>query len=316
LFSQVYASGIRTDKGFMATLAGYPTLASGSVMKWPDKMQKIPSIPQSLFRAGYQTSFFYGGESEFDNYKAFILSHDYQNLVDRNEFEVEGKSPWGQFDEAVFARQISDLNKEKQPFFSTLLTLTNHEPYVVPGKPKFGSADNKAQFKSTAYYTDSCINAYLTEAKKQPWYANTLFVFVADHGHAYPKDRFDVTAPERYHIPLLFYGDVINEAYRGKQLDVTGSQTDIASTLLAQLGLPTEEFKWSKNLLNPYVKPFAFFSWDNGSGFIYNKHYITFDHVGQTILHNSNPSDSQQSGAVLNMNKAYLQTVYQQFIDL
>ncbi|WP_256005607.1 LTA synthase family protein [Pedobacter deserti] len=316
LFSRIYASGSRTDKGIIATLAGFPTLAASSMMKWPDKMQKLPAISQSLFKQGYQTSFYYGGESEFDNYKAFILSHHYSRLVDRNNFDTPGKSTWGQFDEAVFSKQIAELRSEKQPFFSTLLTLTNHEPYVVPGKPKFGSADNKAKFKSTAFYTDSCIQAYIAEAKKQPWYSNTLFVFVADHAHAYPKDRFDVAVPERYHIPLLFYGEVIDEAYRGKQFDVTGSQTDLAATLLAQLALPAKDFRWSKNLLNPSVKPSAFFSWDNGSGFIYNKHYVTFDHVGQSVLHNSDEGDKPGSAEVLNMNKAYLQMVYQEFTDL
>ena len=272
LFTKIYSPGSRTDKGLIATLAGFPTLGTGSIVKWPEKMQKIPAIAQSLFKTGYKTSFFYGGESEFDNYKAFILSHDYQKLTDKNNFEGnEMKSRWGKFDEVVFERQINDLNKEKQPFFSTLLTLTNHEPYELPGTPKFGRADNVANFKSTAYYTDSCINAFLTNAKKQAWYKNTLFVFVADHGHLLPKNSFEISTPQRYHIPLLFYGDVIKDEFKGRKFNNVGSQTDIAATLLAQLDLPTKQFVWSKNLLNPYSKPFAFFSWDNGMGFIDNQ---------------------------------------------
>jgi len=316
LFSKIYSSGSRTDKGLMATLAGFPTLAAGSVVKWPDKLQKLPGLSQPLFKNGYNTAFFYGGESEFDNYKAFILSHNYQKLVDRNDFKIKGKSPWGQFDEDVFKRQLSDLNKEKQPFFSTTLTLTNHEPYVLPGRPRFGSDDNKAKFKSTAYYTDSCINAFLNTARKQAWYKNTLFVFIADHGHVLPKDRVDVFVPERYHVPLLFYGDVIKEEFRGKKFTNVGSQADVAATVLAQLNIPATEFIWSKNLLNPYTKPFAFFSWDNGMGFMNNKQCVTFDNVGKMVLYNSNPKDKNEATHVLNAAKAYLQTVYQQFIEL
>src|SRR5690606_6338756 len=111
----------------------------------------------------------------------------------------------------------------------TLLTLTNHEPYGLPGKYKFGKADNVEKFKSTAYYTDSCINAYLNNARKTEWYKNTLFVFIADHGHLLPKNANDIYVPQRYHIPLLLYGDVIKDAYRGRRMTQTGSQTDVVA---------------------------------------------------------------------------------------
>lgn len=317
LFTKIYSPGSRTDKGLIATLAGFPTLGTGSIVKWPEKMQKIPAISQSLFKIGYKTSFFYGGESEFDNYKAFILSHDYQKLTDKNDFPDDAmKSRWGKFDEVVFGRQLHDLNQEKQPFFSTLLTLTNHEPYDLPGTPKFGRVDNVANFKSTAYYTDSCINAFLTNAKKQAWYNNTLFVFVADHGHLLPKNSFEISTPQRYHIPLLFYGDVIKDEFKGQKFNNVGSQTDIAATLLAQLDLPAKQFIWSKNLLNPYSKPFAFFTWDNGMGFMDARQCVTFDNVGKMILYNSDEKNTTQTAKTLDHAKAYLQTVYRQFIEL
>ncbi|RZM12706.1 MAG: LTA synthase family protein, partial [Pedobacter sp.] len=315
LFSNIYAAGNRTDKGLIGTLAGFPTLATGSIVKWPEKMQKIPAISQSLFNNGYRTSFYYGGESEFDNYKAFILSHNYQRLVDRNNFEENNGTSWGQYDEATFERQVKDLNNEAQPFFSTLLTLTNHEPYGLPGKYKFGKSDNVAKFKSTAYYTDSCINAYLNNAKKTDWYKNTLFVFIADHGHLLPKNSHDIFEPQRYHIPLLFYGEVIKDEYRGRKMPQTGSQNDVVATILGQLNISAKEYIWSKNLLNPYVKPFAFFSWDNGMGFINNKQCVTFDNVGKTVLYNSNARDTSQTEELLNNAKSYLQNVYQQFIE-
>ncbi len=315
LFSNIYAAGNRTDKGLIGTLAGFPTLAAGSIVKWPEKMQKIPAISQSFFNNGYQTSFYYGGESEFDNYKAFILSHNYQKLVDRNSFDEDKGTSWGQYDEATFARQITDLNKETQPFFSTLLTLTNHEPYGLPGKYKFGKADNIAKFKSTAYYTDSCINAYINNAKKTDWYKNTLFVFIADHGHLLPKNSHDIFEPQRYHIPLLLYGEVIKDEYKGIKMLQTGSQNDVVATVLAQLNISAKEFVWSKNLLNPYTKSFAFFSWDNGMGFIHNKQCVTFDNVGKTVLYNSNIKDTAQTDEILINAKSYLQNVYQQFIE-
>jgi len=313
LFTKIYAAGNRTDKGLIGSLTGFPTLGIGSIVKWPEKMQKIPAISQKFEQQNYQTSFFYGGESEFDNYKAFILSHGYQKLIDKNSFDKKDmNSKWGTYDDLVFAKQLQAMNTTQQPFFSTILSLTHHEPFELPTAYKFGKSDLIQRFKSTAYYTDSCINAYLTKAKKQPWYKNTLFVFVADHGHLYPKNKYDVFMPERYHIPLLFYGDVLKKEYRGKKSNKIGSQQDLAATLLAQLNISAKEFTWSKNLLNPYTKEFAFFSWDNGFGFMNTTQCVTFDNVGKNILYQSNP----KLKADLHFGKSYLQTAYQQFIKL
>ncbi|MHA4895536.1 LTA synthase family protein [Pedobacter sp. PWIIR3] len=316
LFTNIYSSGNRTDKGFIASLTGFPTLANVNIVKWPEKTEKLPSISRTLYKKGYANSFFYGGESEFDNYKAFLLSHNVEKLIDRNDFHGGQVTSWGQFDGVVFNRQLKEMASEKQPFFSTILTLTNHEPFKVPGKPKFGNADNVAKFKSTAYYTDSCIQAYLKGAVKYPWYKNTLFIFVADHGHVYPKNRTDVFVPERYHIPLLFYGELIKKEYRGKHFDMVGSQADLPATLLSQLGLATKEFNWSKNLFNPNVSPFAFFSWDNGMGFINNQQCVTFDNVGKMVLYNNKKDNTLQTQHLLNNAKSYLQMAYEQFLKL
>ncbi|MEJ5995496.1 sulfatase-like hydrolase/transferase [Pedobacter sp. Du54] len=317
LFSKIYAAGNRTDKGLIGSLTGFPTLGTGSIVKWPEKMQKITAISQKFDQKKYHTSFFYGGESEFDNYKAFILGHGYQKLIDKNSFDTKDmNSKWGAYDDFVFNKQLAAMNETKQPFFSTILSLTNHEPFELPTAYKFGQSNTLNRFKSTAYYTDSCINAYLNRAKKQPWYKNTLFIFIADHGHIYPKNKYDVFMPERYHIPLLFYGDVIKEEYRGKKSVIIGSQQDLAATLLAQLNIPTKEFPWSKNLLNPYTKAFAFFSWDNGLGFIDPNQCVTFDNVGKKILYQTHAKNEAATKINLIFGKSYLQTAYQQFIKL
>jgi len=317
LFSQIYATGNRTDKGLIGSLTGFPTLGTGSIVKWPEKMQKIPAISQKLNQEGYQTSFYYGGESEFDNYKAFVLGHSYHKLTDRKSFDAKNmSSKWGTYDGLVFNKQLNDANTTKQPFFATILSLTNHEPYSLPTKYRFGTNDNIQKFKSTAFYTDSCIGSYLTEAKKQAWYKNTLFVFIADHGHPLPKSNHEIYEPQRYHIPLVFFGEVIKDEYRGKNYNQIGSQQDLPATLLAQLRIDSKEFKWSKNLLNPYAKKFAYFSWDNGFGFIDKDHVVTFDNVGKSVLYNSATKDTKETDQILKSGKSYLQTAYQEFINL
>lgn len=317
LFSDIYAPGNRTDKGLLGSQTGFPTLGIGSLIKWPAKMKKVPAISQHLATNGYHTSFYYGANIVFDNYDTFILDHGFEKLVDRKNFAKEVQlSKWGVYDDKLFEKQLNDIGKEKQPFFSSILSLTNHEPFDLPGKHKFGKNNNVDRFKSTAFFTDSCIGKYISEAKKQPWFKNTLFIFIADHGHPLPKNNREIYEPQRYHIPLIFYGDVIKDEFRGKNFNKTGSQQDLAATLLAQLNINHDEFKWSKNLLNPYVKNFAFFSWDNGFGYRENKHTVTFDNAGKIVLYNDKPADTKASERLITVGKSYLQAAYQAFINL
>lgn len=316
-FSRIYATGNRTDKGVIGTMAGFPSLAAENVVKFTDKMEKMPSLSRSFKQAGYHTSFFYGGQSEFDNYKAFMLSHDTELLIDKSSFKAaDMNSKWGAYDGVVFNRQLQELNQVKKPFFSVQLTLTNHEPFELPGSSKFGKADNIQKFKSTAFYTDSCINDFIQQAKKQDWYANTLFVLIADHGHIMPKGREEIYIPERYHIPMLFFGEVIKKEYRGRVIDKTGSQIDLASTLLHQLQLDSKPYTWSKNLLDPQTRPFAFFSWDSGMGFIDNTQCVTFDLVGKKTLYNNKPEDSDHTATLLQNGQVFLQHAYTSFLAL
>lgn len=315
LFTDMYAVAGRTDKGLIGTLSAFPSQAIRSIMKQNDKQEQLPSIAQDMRTNGYSTSFYYGGESEFFNMKSYILSHGYEKLVDQHSFEKEDmNSKWGTFDHMVFRKNAGDLENYKEPFFSTILTLTNHEPFEVPGTPRFKGKDLDNQFRSTFFYTDSCIGAYINEAKKKDWYKNTLFVVIADHGHRLPGKTTEYE-PKRYQIPLLFFGDVIKPEFRGTRIDKAGSQTDLAATLLSQLRIDHSRYKWSKDLLNPATKGFAFFNWDNGFAFATRDQVISFDNVGKKIILRRDSTNTQNDDELTRYGKAYMQKVFQEYLD-
>jgi phosphoglycerol transferase MdoB-like AlkP superfamily enzyme len=138
LFSNIYASGDRTDKGTVAVLNAFPSQAIKSIMKSNAKQEKLPSLSQNFAAYGYNTIFLYGGESEFFNMKSYLLSHKYQRIIDKKNFkQSEMNSKWGAYDDVVYRRAFQESSKLKQPFFSTILTLTNHEPFEVPGASHF-----------------------------------------------------------------------------------------------------------------------------------------------------------------------------------
>lgn len=204
LFEQVYAAGGRTDKGVIATISGFPSQAIRSIINQNSKHEKLPGIAQELALNSYSTSFYYGGESEFFNIKSYILSHGYKTLVDKHSFKAKDmNSKWGTYDEKVFSKQMKDMDTVKKPFFSTILTLTNHEPFELPVKNHFPGDNVENKFRSTTFYADSCLGAYLKEAQQKTWYKNTLFVILADHSHRLPANLSEHD-PRRYRIPYCF----------------------------------------------------------------------------------------------------------------
>ena len=303
LFENIYAASGRTDKGVVATLSGFPSQAIRSIMKQNDKQERLPAISQDLIQNGYSSSFYYGGESEFFNMKSYILSHGYQRMVDQHSFDKKDmNSKWGTYDDKVFSKNLNELDHAKQPFFSTILTLTNHEPFELPEEPHFKGDDVDSKFRSTTFYTDSCLGAYINEAKQKSWYKKTLFVVIADHGHRIPGNLMEYD-PERYRIPLLFFGEVIKPEFKGSRINKIGNQTDLAATLLNQLKIDPKHFVWSKDLLNPGTAEFAFFNWDNGFGFANNEQIISFDNIGKNVILKKNSLNSNSDSVLKAMEK-------------
>ncbi len=314
LFDNIYAASGRTDKGVVATLSAFPGQSIRSIMKQNDKQEKLPAISQELVENGYSSSFYYGGESEFFNMKSYILSHKYQTMIDNHSFKSKDmNSKWGAYDEMVLSKNLADLDQAKQPFFTTILTLTNHEPFELPTEPHFKGDDVDSKFRSTSFYADSCLGAYINEAKKKKWYKNTLFIFIADHGHRMPGNLMEYD-PERYRIPLLYFGEVIKPEFKGTRVHKIGSQTDLATTLLTQLKIDPKRFVWSKDLLNPGTAEFAFFNWDNGFAFANKEQVISFDNVGKNIISRKYKLNSNTDSVLTNYGKAYMQEVYRQYL--
>jgi len=308
LFTNIYAAGDRSEKGQVAILSGYPNQAITSIIKTPTKTRQLPSINQTLEKIGYQSSYTYGGELEFANIKSYLINIGIDKLVDKYSFPIsERTTSWGVHDQYVFDRFYQDLQKEKQPFFATMFTLSSHEPYDVPMNPHFAGKDETTLFKNSVYYTDSIIGRFIRRFKTDPLWKNTLIVFVADHGHPLPghdpNDR-----PSKFHIPLIFSGGALKMK---EKVNTIGSQTDIATTILDQLHLPENNFKWGKDLLDSSAKQFAFYSFNNGFGFVTPNGTETLDNVSKKPIYKDPNFDTSQ----IKYGKAYMQFSYQDFLN-
>ena len=316
LFNNIYSAGDRTDKGIIAILSGYPSQAIRTIVIDTTKQRKLPSLLGEFKDTGYTTSYFYGGNSDYMNFDTYMNDHKTDKIIDEKTMQKsEVGTTWGAYDNVLFDKHIAYVTKQTKPFFSLLQTSTNHEPFLLPGAPHFKVKNVADQFRSTAWFTDSCLNAYFEEAKKHEWYKNTLFILVADHGHRLPKSTSAAFDPAKYHIPLLFFGDAIKPEYRGTKITKLGNQIDIAATLLAQLNMPQQKFKWSRNLLNPYTPEFAFFDWDNGFGFILPDQAVSYDSSGQRMIYVKNKTaDPALTEKTLLTGKAFMQQIFTEYL--
>jgi phosphoglycerol transferase MdoB-like AlkP superfamily enzyme len=308
LFTNIYSQGFRTDQGLADVLSGFPAQPNFSIIMQPEKFRKLPFLPATLVQAGYHPSFFYGGETEFANMKAYLVQAGIESITDKNDFTPDQMgAKWGAHDGFVFQKQGKDIGNSPEPFFSVILSLSSHEPFEVPGAPRFPGNDIASQFKNAVAYTDESIGEYFQTIKNTSWYSNTLFVFVADHGHEEPRSR-SPKEPARFHIPLLFYGDVIRPEFRGSKISNIGMQVDLTATLLSQLGLPADAFPWSNNLLNPFRNNFAYYTSDDAFGWITDHGSMIYDFKVNEISSSNLTKEEENEG------KAFLQELFGQYV--
>ncbi len=266
LFSNIYSTDSRTDKGLASIISGYPVVEAVPILRYPQKSSRLPFISSDLIHEGYHATFSYGGEIDFANMRSYLVSGNFSKILSDDHYpKSERSGKWGIPDHIMFERFYEEvLQDDEQPFFKVLMTLSNHEPFIVPGTPKFGNENLRQKFLSSAYYADSCLGTFIQKIKQSELWDDLLIVLVADHG-ARPPDYSENHDPRKYHIPLLWIGGSV------KQDTVVikfGSQADFAVTLMHQMNMKTEKYILGKDLLDPSSQSFAFYSYKNGIGML------------------------------------------------
>lgn len=300
-FTNCYANSFRTDRGTVCTFSGYLGLPTASVMKIPAKNRTLPAIAEGLSKAGYKTDFLYGGDINFTNMKSYLLSTGYQRLTANTDFSLaeQTSNAWGVNDDITFEYLYNQLRnrKEEGPWHTAFLTLSSHEPFEVP----YHRLEDK--IPNAFAYTDECLGKFIDRLKQTPAWKDLLVICLPDHGFYYPREGSNAM-PRFYHIPLLWLGGAVKQPM---QVDKIMNQTDLAATLLGQLGLEHTAFTFSRNVLgSDYKYPFAFYSFNNGFSFRDSTGVTVFDNNSGSILFDEPEADESR----LDKGKAILQTVY------
>ena len=253
-FSNFFATGTRTVRGMEAVTMSVPPTAGRSIVKRPDN-HTIFGMGWVFKEKGYDNKFIYAGHGYFDNMNDYF-GHNGFNIVDRPSFsedEVTFSNVWGVCDEDLFDKSIKEADKsyaKKQPFFSFIMTTTNHRPFTYPdGKIDIPSHSGRW---GGVKYTDYAIDAFLTKASKKPWFNNTIFVFVADHNGG-SSGKTDLPL-YRYKIPLIIYAPQLIQA---QNITKVSSQIDIAPTLFSVMHWSYKSKFYGKDILSDSFKPRA-----------------------------------------------------------
>lgn len=311
LWTDFYACSFRTDRAIPAIINAFPSQPTTSLMKYVDKIEALPSIAGELKRqAGYVSTYFYGGDANFTNMLACLVSGGFDRIVSDKDFKVsERLSKWGAHDDVLFNRVISDTAKpDKRPRLNVIQTSSSHEPFEVPAVIR-GFSDNKRA--NSLAFTDSCLYAFVQHISADPARSNSLIIIVPDHYGTWPE-RGTLEKPlERHRIPLVMTGDALSTS--NLRISTVGSQIDIVATIMGLLGLDSSMFKFSKNLLDPRVNHFAWFSEPELAALVNNTGSVA---VLNTAADRPELLKGKDADSLLTETKAYLQTIYTTIANL
>lgn len=281
IFKNVYSTGKRSNRGVVSAITGYPSSYGQAIIKKSIVGRRnFYSIPDILKHRGYETSFYYGGDIEFDNMKAFLVRNGIDKIYDMKNFSKKEKTiAWGVPDEKVFDKMKNDLKNMKEPFFSEVFTLSNHSPYDVPEKFKIHSKKKYPKMYKKydgVAYADYSIGRFTETIKNEEWAKNTIFVFVADHG-ANRSVPVEIDW-KKFTNPLLIWSPN-KKLIKPQVIETIGSQADVLPTLMGILGGKYEHSTWGQNLLlKDNEKEFAYVVDTQYIGII-DKNYIYIEDI-------------------------------------
>ena len=303
-FTNFFANSFRTDRGIVSILASYPGQPTYSVMKDQNKCNNMQHLSKRLNENGYSLQYIHGGDVDFTNQKGFLRSGNFIDIVRDTDFPITDRlSKWGVPDGIMFDYTFNLITSEEalsetQPYFKVLQTLSSHEPFDVP----FHRLDNP--YCNSAAYTDSCLGAFIDSLKVSPAWDNLLVMILPDHCYAKYPENLQNHELAHFRIPMVWTGGTVK---RPRIISTIASQIDISATLLNQLGIDHDDFVFSKDIMDPKLPHFAFYSFSDGFGFVTDScTYIQDNKRDGFALSDSHDPE----GKAERWGKAYLQRLY------
>lgn len=245
--------------------------------KMPDQL----SLLNLLKFNGYQTSFYYGGDANFDRMRQYLQANHVDEIRDEKTFpsgylklpSINGFS-WGYNDKELFRYFLSSrtITQNLKPQLSVILTVSTHNPFIINESEKYAQVlekqmnslkfdeSRKQLYKkykdqyASILYMDDAVQMFFKEYKKRPDYENTIFIITGDH--RMPEIPMS-TKIDRYHVPMIVYSPLLK---RTAEFSSVSSHFDLPPTVLAYL-------KSNHKIKVPYINSWIGEGLDTGRNF-------------------------------------------------
>lgn len=282
-FDRFYSAGIHTFNGIFSVLYGFPALMARHTMT-DAIIPHYSGLPYLMKSNGYKTIFFTTHDEEFDNEAGFVTANHMDSVIGLKDYPAKEKlSTLGVPDHFMFDFAMPVYNRyhqQGQPFFSVMVTTSNHGPYIVPKSIPFKPKHTEVR-DGVVEYADWAIGHFLDSVSKQPWFNNTIFVLVADHG-TYEGDYIGDLGYSLNHIPCIIYSPLLKDA--PKVINKPGGQIDIGEMVAGLLHLPHNTNTLGVDLLTN-SRPYMFFSADDKIGVTDNSDIYIWHRDGRESMH-------------------------------
>ncbi len=250
-FTRLYATGTRSVRGIEAVTSGFMPTPTQAVVKRPRSQQGFFTLAQVLRQHGYDTTFYYGGESHFDNMRGFFFGNGFTRTIEQRDYPSPAfAGSWGVSDEDLFTRadeEFKQLHAAGKPFFGLVFTSSNHEPFEFPeGRIALHETPQPTR-NNAAKYADHALGVFFERAMASPYWQDTVFLIVADHDSRVTGR--DLVPVNNFHIPGLILGADITPR-RDTRI---ASQIDLPVTLLSLIGIADATPMTGRDLSDPHL---------------------------------------------------------------
>jgi phosphoglycerol transferase MdoB-like AlkP superfamily enzyme len=310
LFTNMYATGTRTVRGMEALTLAVPPTPGSSIVRRNDN-EGLFTVGSIFKDAGYKRTFFYGGDGYFDNMNKFfsgngfdIVDHPNTTVVNDNlvttrtaitKKDIQFENAWGICDEDIYKAVIRDADedyRQGKKFFNFVMTTSNHRPYTYPAN-KISIPEGSRE--GAVRYTDYAIGKLLEEARTKPWFANTVFIFVADHcASSAGKNEINVS---KYHIPCLVY-NLPNT--KPVELSPVCSQIDLYPTVFNYLNWSYKSNLFGENINAAQYQPRALVGTYQKLGYLKNDTLIVLGPQQKADCYSYKQQTDEQKQAPMN----------------
>jgi uncharacterized sulfatase len=310
VFDNAFANGHRSIEGIAAISASIPTLMYEPYTTSRYAGNKINSLAKLLKEHTYHTSFMHGGNKNSMNFESFSVQAGYNLFYDRDDYPFPDEhydGAWGIPDHYMLNQCVEEFSQFEKPFFSTIFTLSSHNPYTIPDAFQNKFPKGSLPIHESIGYADESLRQFFHRASQTDWYQNTLFVITADHTSLSEYPKFQ-TRLGSLKIPIILFHPT-DSLMSGTHSQIV-QQVDIMPTVLDLLGHDKPFFSFGVNAFNEHAEHIAVAFKHDQHQLYRNGSLICFDGENTNFVYNVVKDESLNSNLVDHQNhqsnEAYL----------